>query len=359
MRVASVHIENFKRFSSFDLDFRNEITGDIASRFLLLGDNGSGKTTVLQAVALALSLVSGRTRTIEAFDWFGWVPGRYERWGRPLIELEVHFTEEELRQTRAIARRWYNSLPDDRRTRPFVEPGDSRVVTLRLEGSRHSTARPEERYQFWGRFYASQLLKHDLRARALFRDLPGVFWFDQFRSLASATSFVEPPSSTGRLTVQGRLSELRDVLLRWKLTHGPGKDPTMDWYGQIEGLFRAVFPGRAFGEPEPMPGDPAATELYFMLTDGDRTYDIEEASAGEQTVLPILFAFVVQQVAQSVVIIDEVDLNLHPPAAQAMIALLPRLGLNCQFLLSTHAEAVREVFPPSQIARLSGGKLCL
>jgi len=50
-------------------------------------------------------------------------------------------------------------------------------------------------------------------------------------------------------------------------------------------------------------------------------------SAGEQAIFPILFEFVRQQIHRSVVLIDEVDLNLHPPLAQMLLGLLPRLGI--------------------------------
>jgi hypothetical protein len=38
--------------------------------------------------------------------------------------------------------------------------------------------------------------------------------------------------------------------------------------------------------------------------------DIVEMSAGEQSVFPIFYEFVRQQIAHSVVLIDEIDLNL-------------------------------------------------
>jgi predicted ATP-binding protein involved in virulence len=46
MRIDRLHIENFKKYSKQDLDFHPKFT-------LLVGDNGSGKTTVLDALAVA------------------------------------------------------------------------------------------------------------------------------------------------------------------------------------------------------------------------------------------------------------------------------------------------------------------
>lgn len=56
MKISSIHLENFKQFNNLDIEVRNLVTGNIAKRFLLLGDNGTGKTTVLQGVALTLSM---------------------------------------------------------------------------------------------------------------------------------------------------------------------------------------------------------------------------------------------------------------------------------------------------------------
>jgi predicted ATP-binding protein involved in virulence len=96
-----------------------------------------------------------------------------------------------------------------------------------------------------------------------------------------------------------------------------------------------------------------------MLSDGNRTYDIEEMSAGEQAVFPMLFEFVRQRIRNSIVLIDEIDLNLHPPLAQALLANLPRLGPQCQFIFTTHSSAISEIVSPHEILRLEGGLPCL
>jgi len=54
MKVESIHIENFKRFKDLEISFKNNILDEVSDRYLILGDNGTGKTTLLQAIALPL-----------------------------------------------------------------------------------------------------------------------------------------------------------------------------------------------------------------------------------------------------------------------------------------------------------------
>ncbi len=51
MKVESILIKNFKRFDHLEVSFKNQTLNTISNRFLVLGDNRTGKTTLLQAIA--------------------------------------------------------------------------------------------------------------------------------------------------------------------------------------------------------------------------------------------------------------------------------------------------------------------
>ncbi|MCU0497466.1 MAG: AAA family ATPase [Anaerolineae bacterium] len=356
MKIERIHIENFKRFKTLDLSFKNSAIDEISDRFLVLGDNGSGKTTLLQAIALPLAIATRHPRVNTSgtfwFDWTGFVPARY---GRPRIELVVTFEESELKATQEIARLWYEQFGDS--THPFIEPGNSRQVTLTLDGLKATASTASEYYQFWGRYYLRQLIKTDNRLIGRFLELPGVFWFDQFRYFGSLTEVKLDEEAHPKRLYELLPSQLRDELNKWKQLKKLRYSPL----DRLEQLYRTIFLDRSFSaETEPILNDAGEIEdVYFMLSDGKNTYDLEEMSGGEQALFPIFYQFVKQNIAHSVVLIDEIDLNLHPPLAQQLVTQLYHLAPNCQYIFTTHSSVVSESVDSDEIHRFQEGSLCL
>lgn len=371
MKVEHILIRNFKKFRDVQISFKDSVLDEVSNRYLILGDNGSGKTTLLQAIALPLAMATGQIYSIEEFDWIGFLPERFGRWGRPYIELTVQFTKDEIEHTQQLAQRWYDGLPQDlQQSRQFTPPSDNRIVTLILDGTSCRSSSPETFYQFKGLHYLKQLYNNQLADRSEFSKVPRVFWFDQFRNLASRPDSLivrqngnsTHRESPTRLTYEFGVERLREYLNGWKLRQATQSfQDRFDYLDQLEKLFQTVFPQRTFYGVEPMPNidSPTSKDYYFLINDGIRTYDIAEMSAGEQNIFPILYEFVRQQISNSVILIDEIDLNLHPPAAQAFARQLPKIDPTSQFILTTHSDAVNNLIAEEETYRLKGDGLCL
>ena len=313
MKVERIRLQNFKRFDELSIEFKNRAVDQIADQYLILGDNGSGKTTVLQAMALVLSLVSSKCRSVEDFQWQGWVPGRFMRWGIPRVELVVHFSDEENEATREVARPYYDRFVDRDRN-PYIEPPNYGTVGVVMEGARYWTEPRDAKYQFYGRRYAAELVNAgEYWAYQQFDRLPGVFWFDQFRNLVSARvtddfSRVRHESATNGLNSKVvddnddhalasyafGVVRLRQFLNSWRLAKS--SNAPIKYLDELEQLCRRVFPGRGFdfGELEFRGVSPTPENTFFLLRDeaSGKTYDVEEMSSGEQSVFPILYEFV-------------------------------------------------------------------
>ncbi len=254
-----------------------------------------------------------------------------------------------------VAEIWYNSLPEYfKERRKFLEPGNNKILKVVLDGEDWQVGnREEDRLQFLGRNYVQKTLKKNPAIRSKFAKLPGVFWFDQYRLKTSDTGNTEDGKKDDIASIES-IASLRPYLLDWtEKRKTPNYNSENDYYLKLENYYKRIFKGRSFAglEPSTNQGD----EPFFVLNDENRTYDIVEMSGGEYSVFPILYEFVRQQIAYSIVLIDELDLNLHPPLAQFFVNQLPKLSPTSQFIFTTHSEAVTEIIGNDEIYRLKGG----
>jgi predicted ATPase len=225
----------------------------------------------------------------------------------------------------------------------------------RVEGSTRG-----EFFQFRGREYAKQLVR--MQGFESFKKVGSVFWYDQERKATSVTRWYDQNGEGTSLTQDGSeqdtMKALRDELTRMYYFHvdvrlgnrslSPG---TSDLYDELNRAFETIFHPRRLVrvEPKPILG---SEEYWFMLDDGHRDYELDEISSGERAVFPILFDFVKWNVNRSVILIDEIELHLHPPLQQFLLESLPKLGKDNQFIVTTHSEEVLNVVPENQVHRV-------
>lgn len=368
MKLRHVHIENFKGLKSLEIPMTTEPGGEPRRLTCLLGDNGAGKTTALQAIALTLSLATRRTYGPQTFRWHGFLPERVGSQGRTSVELVVEFEEDEINLTQELFRDWYDTRPSDwKQTHRVVEPSCQReVVVVYRDGRVSSPDGMAAVNQFLGRYYIKQLARTDPAKKDLFCRLGDIFWFDQYRNLGTlmGQGALEPDGRPREAESWGvGVEQLREYLVGWwaYYTSGFRDDRRRTYIKDLEHRFAELFPGTRFRGTMPREGitAPSARDFYFMLERDDRLYDIAEMSSGEQGVFPLLYDFVLLDIRRSVVLIDELELHLHPPDQQTLYAALPKLGPDCQFFITTHSEFLTGVIPDEWEVRIPGGRLCL
>jgi len=367
MKVREAHIENFKSLSDLRVDFREPAEGSVRPLTCLLGDNGAGKTTVLQAIALVLSLATRRTRFADEFDWHGFLAERIGSGGSTQINLTIELSEREVELTSSLFRHWYDSLSADwRESHQIVEPSTDREITLVYQQNQLTSPGGFAAVnQFLGRYYVKALSKSQPSLRQHFQELGDVFWFDQHRNLGSASAkrFSTSDGDDHRSEDwQAGVEQLRQYLVGWWGYHtSPNRSNGKDYIPHLEERFRAVFPERRFVglAPKDAIGSHAANDFYFLLESDGRVYDLAEMSSGEQAVFPLVYEFVRLDICNSIVLIDELELHLHPPEQQRLLSALPALGPNCQFIISTHSPFLTDAIPNEHEVRLEGGSRCL
>jgi predicted ATP-binding protein involved in virulence len=93
-------------------------------------------------------------------------------------------------------------------------------------------------------------------------------------------------------------------------------------------------------------------EPWFYLFDGSHPYELGELSGGERAIFPMIFDFANWGINNSVILIDELELHLHPPLQQGLLKALRNLGKNNQFVITTHSDAIEAIVPPESVRRL-------
>ena len=207
MKLKHVMIKNFKGVRA--LEFPTDAAPHaLRSLTALLGDNGSGKTSVLQAIALTLSMATRRTRVMGSFSWHGFLPERVPSLGPTFVELLVAFEPEEVTLTNDLFVAWQESLSSDRRqTMKIVPPSRHTEVILRFEQGRVSSPQGFEALnQFLGRYYVKALKDTRPELKDSFAKLGDIFWFDQHRNLGSLMA--EDLASEARFREEWRAGDM-------------------------------------------------------------------------------------------------------------------------------------------------------
>jgi predicted ATPase len=363
MKLTCAEIQNFKGLKSLTVDF--EKNGVIQPLTAFLGDNGSGKTTALQAIALTLSLATRRTPRIENFNWHGFLPERISSLGETHVRLKVTLDQSEVQATSQLFELWKQSLtPEQIREWDIVAPSQLTEITLELENGRLISPQGWAAVnQFLGRYYIRWLSRRTSGLRDRYSELGDIFWFDQHRNLG-AMLYDEREGSPDTLQREGwqaGVEQLREFLVGWWGHHTTQQRRGRDFIPPLEERFARVFPGTRFVGIMPR-GDftsPRANDFYFLLDRDSRIYDLAEMSSGEQAVFPLAYEFVRLNISRSIVLIDELELHLHPPEQQRLLASLPKIGPDCQFLITTHSEFLTSAIPNEYEVRLERGMRCL
>jgi predicted ATPase len=351
MKIQSLQLKYFKKFRSSPVfDFTDPETGLARDVMVIVGMNGAGKTSLLQAIAATLGTATGRLKEPSDLEWAGF---NYEllgnNWGgfEPEVSLKVQFSHPELetvgdfqQKLQAMGRNVY-------------PPAENHLVTLKWQNGRVQANSAPELFQFKGREYAKQLRKSE--GFQIFERVGTVLWYTEQRTSTSLTT--EDPDRKLEITED----LLRDRLSKWRQFHQDvelGKIQHLrqgqkDLYAEVERTYKAVFPERSFEGPVLRENvDDILSEPWFYLYDGKNQYEISEMSGGERAIFPMLMDFASWNIHNSVILIDEIELHLHPPMQQALLRALPKLGTNNQFIITTHSDYIEQLVPEANIIRV-------
>jgi predicted ATPase len=339
MKIRSLTLRNFKRFvSEQTIEFRTTDGNDIT---LLIGPNGSGKSTILQAIAAIIGSVSRPKMRVDQLNWEGFNYDFLQTGRLPTkATIEVSLNKLEIEKTREFANelrklgKQLTQLPDELDTVSLVLDYDRKSVK--------SSIGPGNYFQMSGYQFALQLKEYRSDYLKIFDDVGSIYWYAEQRSTFSLRNL-------DTSIMVKNIDTLRELLVRLsyfntsrKQKRATLREGQRDSYETLSELYSKVFPNRFLVGAEPNRNDLHKSD--FWLRHGDLQYEISELSAGERAIFPILLDFSLMNINNSIVIIDELELHLHPQLLGNLISVLRSYGKNNQFIISTHSPyLIREI----------------
>jgi predicted ATPase len=352
MKIKKIILQNYKKFvERTEFSFTNP-DGEINEQTLIVGNNGTGKSSILQAIVVLVASAIRETFKPVQLDWPGYEFRHLQTGSLPLkIEAEISFSREEIDTTKQFVQKLQSmgvklDTPAEYDTvNLFLDFHQGKVIAKR--GSRAF-------FQFSGYQYAKRLATLTPNKSVLFEKVGNIYWYNEQRNSHNISNWLD-----GRTTQLDDIKNLLSSAYSYHLAVQSGqreiREGEFDFHAKLESMYSRVFPGRSFV------GSAPRFDLYeeskapdFFLSDGRNQYELSGMSAGERAIFPILMDFARWNINNSIIIIDELELHLHPPLQQTLVRVLPKLGHDNQFIFTSHSDSVVVMFDrnENQIIRL-------
>ncbi|NNM88669.1 MAG: ATP-binding protein [Phycisphaerae bacterium] len=359
MHIKHLDIENFRAISSRAFDFTDG-SGRVRPLTVLAAPNGAGKTSVLYAIVQTLRGAMG-ARVTDVPDPSEDDLHRAEPTGRrPVfarVAMDILFDVYELEAIKRI----FRDTADLRKAEgknPIVPPDlEKNQIMVRwqyppplrwdgtLELPTHLSADPNGGVVWLaGARYAWRGWKQ----RSL-KDMRDVYRIGMLRFFAQNRDSRwgievdhggEPaePSGMQEPTIVEALRRLGEY------AHGQGaqqEDDRKAWEATLQKRFALICAPKEYKGywlDHPRYGETP------LLAEAGREYPFRSAASGEHVILHYLTQFTFPRpVNNSLILIDEPELHLHPRWVRQLYDALPLMGDNNQFILTTHSPELRQL----------------
>ncbi|ALP68641.1 AAA family ATPase [Paraburkholderia caribensis] len=377
MKIEKLELKNVSQFESLDVDFAPQ-DGPLSNVTILIGINGAGKTTILRSLATALSWYVARVRSDRGSGQP--IPEAVIRNGANAASTTVTLIDDSERMSWTVAK---------------VRPGRKAELASRMEAAnkladryRHALSSDKAESLPLIAFYSVERVVLDvplrIRGKRTFRQLDGYDnslsqgvdfrrffeWFrerEDFENESGITKAIDA-IATNKPEDLGKLSEFIK-----NGNHQLDTLQTLDWKGlqellkQAQDAFSLVNTIRKGGLDSQLAAVRTAIEafmpgfsnlrvrrkpsLHMSVEKDGRSFNILQLSQGEKSLMALV-GDIARRLAMmnptmdnpllgdGVVLIDEVDMHLHPQWARSIVERLTTTFPNCQFIVSTHSPLV-------------------
>lgn len=336
MKINQLILKNYRGAVHLPLDFTDSLN-------VFFGVNGAGKSTVLDALAIALSWVVGRIQYAKAA-------------GRPISESDI--TNGKAFASIAL----------------ICSDGDQRIQ-WKLVKARKGARLPEERSNLSALKTYAEHLKKGVNQETEITNLPLFVYYPVNRSVLDIPLRIR---SKHRFTLFAAYDDA--------LTSGANFRTFFEWFREREDLENenrkyesALFKPEDSGFPDPQLEAVRAALRQFLpefdnlsvrrnplrmeVRKEGKVLTVNQLSDGEKCLIAMIGDLARRMAianplrkepleGEGIILIDEIDLHLHPKWQRMVVPRLRQVFPRCQFVISTHSPHVITHVLPDNLYRL-------
>jgi predicted ATP-binding protein involved in virulence len=374
VRVKQLKLSNFRRFGELTIPFCNEeVDANIPKTIVFIGNNGAGKTAILDALALSLSWLVARIN-------------REKGMGGSLVDADVlngkNASTIDLQvDSNQLTYRWVLS----KTLKGRVKTADSQLgdVTKLAGCFREQLTHDQQTSLPLIANYPIERVVLDIplkiRTRHSFEQLDG--YDNSLQQGVDFRRFFEWFRDREDSENEVRSSELQQQFNQF---HEEYINITEHKIENIADLFKSLSQIKATARDRQLTAIRVAIksflpdfdnlrvqrkpQLQMLIDKNGKALDVGQLSQGEKSLMALV-GDIARRLAMmnpalenplegsGIVLIDEVDMHLHPNWQRAIIGNLNKTFPNCQFILTTHSPIVISESPNLLCYALNNGEL--
>ena len=291
MKIKSIYIKNIRALKDFKIDFNNNIN-------VLIGENGLGKTTILETI---YNIITSNKSFVEDESSEG-------------CNLEISFTEDELN------------------------------IVNKFRSRLHKEAFKTEEKITVGKHEISKEI--DFKKKVTNSIIVKEKWFRKVIYLPTDVNFKKHKVETAK-KVEGS-TEIGVVLNSNEMSLNLKEYLVNIHYKDLEDMsigetpyriekFRSLY--NSFFDEKEFLGVKDFEPLFKVKATGE-THSADELSAGEKQIFFRGGSLLQMDLNDSIILIDEPELSLHPEWQQKILDFYKSIGKNNQIIIATHSPHI-------------------
>ena len=300
MKIEKVHIKNIKGIKDLELSFKKN--NKILDVIVLAGVNGSGKTTILESIK----------------DFFNNKNINYDEPKKSNVNLNIFFEEFEKKKIKEAEKSSNNNK------RPLWD------FFSALQNYEIYIKRSDKHY------HTHIAKKFDIPPKIIY--VPAENKFEEIQTYSTTLSkeyeFINTINSNVIRDIPSYIATRRNYLatIEEDLTM---KEVTNKVVNEINGIFSILeldVKLKGFSKDE-------KTLPIFENSAGEE-FDINDLSSGEKQLFLRTLSIKMLEPKNSIILIDEPELSLHPKWQQRIIEVYKKIGENNQIIVATHSPHI-------------------